>query len=131
MNINYDKAFLGKLKSNYFNAKALYKCIKEQAEDIERKLADDPEKYKDEPSSYDYKISETAQPIPTGIRTEIRHIMQKAYFVIPDIAEAVKGFERVSEIKRDLEKGDYIVDHNYVEAKALATVAYIILKEVI
>ncbi|MDY2863905.1 MAG: FAD-binding protein [Oscillospiraceae bacterium] len=101
------------------------------AEDIERKLADDPEKYKDEPSSYDYKISETAKPIPTGIRTEIRHIMQKAYFVIPDIAEAVKGFERVSEIKRDLEKGDYIVDHNYVEAKALATVAYIILKEVI
>lgn len=101
------------------------------AEDIERKLADDPEKYKGEPSSYDYKISETAQPIPTGIRTEIRHIMQKAYFVIPDIAEAVKGFERVSEIKRDLEKGDYIVDHNYVEAKSLATVAYIILKEVI
>lgn len=101
------------------------------AEDIERKLAENPEKYKDEPSSYDYKISETAKPIPTGIRTEIRHIMQKAYFVIPDIAEAVKGFERVSEIKRDLEKGDYIVDHNYVEAKALATVAYIILKEVI
>ena len=101
------------------------------AEDIVRKLADDPEKYKGEPSSYDYKISETAQPIPTGIRTEIRHIMQKAYFVIPDIAEAVKGFERVAEIKRNLEKGDYIVDHNYVEAKALATVAYIILKEVI
>ena len=43
MNINYDKAFLGKLKSNYFNAKALYECIKEQAEDIERKvLAENP-----------------------------------------------------------------------------------------
>ena len=36
--IQYDKALLGKLKSNYFNAKALYECIKEQAEEIQRKI---------------------------------------------------------------------------------------------
>lgn len=33
--INYDKKVLETLKSNYFNAKALYKCIKHQAENIQ------------------------------------------------------------------------------------------------
>ena len=32
--IQYDKVYLGKLKSNYFNAKALYETIKENAEEI-------------------------------------------------------------------------------------------------
>lgn len=36
--INYDKALLGKLKSNYFNAKALYEITKETAEEIQRKI---------------------------------------------------------------------------------------------
>ncbi|MGN0666023.1 MAG: L-aspartate oxidase [Huintestinicola sp.] len=72
-----------------------------------------------------------AQPIPTGIRTEIRHIMQKSYFVIPDKQKAVEGFERVSEIKRMLDSGNYIIDRNYVEARSLTTCAYLILKEVI
>ena len=43
LQLNYDKATLGKMKSNYFNAKALYEYIKEQAEDIQRKvLAENP-----------------------------------------------------------------------------------------
>ena len=80
---------------------------------------------------YKFETSETAVPIPQGIRTEIRHIMQKSYFVIPNMQGAVAGFERIAEIKRMLDEGDFIVDHNYVEAKSLATVAYLILKEVI
>ena len=36
--INYDRKFLAKLKSNYFNAKALYDTVQEHAEDIERKI---------------------------------------------------------------------------------------------
>ena len=103
----------------------------EAADDIVRKMKEDPEKYAVDAESYPYKFSETAKPIPTGIRTEIRHIMQRSYFVIPDLNEAMKGIERVSEIKNDLENGDYVIDHNYVEARSLATVAYIILKEVI
>ena len=79
----------------------------------------------------DFPISPTAVPIPTGIRTEVRHIMQKSYFVIPNMQDAVAGFERISEIKRMLDEGDFIIDHNYVEAKSLVTVAYLILKEVI
>ena len=38
LQIQYDKAFLGKLKSNYFNAKALYETVKENAEEIQRKV---------------------------------------------------------------------------------------------
>ena len=72
-----------------------------------------------------------AVPIPHGIRTEIRHIMQKSYFVIPDKQKALEGFERVSELKKMLETGNYIIDRDYVEAHSLATVAYLILKEVI
>ena len=34
--ISYDRKFLAKLKSNYFNAKALYETVKENAEEIER-----------------------------------------------------------------------------------------------
>ena len=35
------------------------------------------------------------------------------------------------EIKRMLTNGNFIVNDDYVEAKSLATVAYLILKEVI
>lgn len=46
--IKYDRKLLGKLKSNYFNAKALYECIKEQAEDIQRKVFAENEFYETE-----------------------------------------------------------------------------------
>ena len=85
----------------------------------------------DKLESAEFPIDENAPEIPHGIRTEIRHIMQRSYFVIPDMQEALKGFERISEIKRMLEEGNFNIDHNYVEAKSLATVAYLILKEVI
>lgn len=85
----------------------------------------------DELESADFPINADAVPIPRGIRTEVRHIMQKSYFVIPNMQDAVSGFERISEIKRMLDEGNFIIDHNYVEAKSLVTVAYLILKEVI
>lgn len=46
--IQYDKAFLGKLKSNYFNAKALYETIKANAEEIQRKILAENEFYETE-----------------------------------------------------------------------------------
>ena len=55
--------------------------------------------------------------------------MQTAYFVIPDEAELISGFERVKEIKALLDEGNYIINADYIEAKSLATVAYLILKE--
>ena len=86
--------------------------------------SDDYEDY-----SFDYSTTDIA--IPKGIRTEIRQIMQKSYFVIPDKKSAVEGYERVLEIKRMLIMGNYIVNDDFIEAKSLATIAYLILKEVI
>lgn len=70
-------------------------------------------------------------PIPSGIRTEIRHIMQEGYFVIPNKKAIVDGFERIVHLRNLLLNGDYKLDVNYIEAKSLATVAYLILKEVL
>ncbi len=102
---------------------------RQAAEDITEKI--DTTLPLDQLEEYKFEISEKAVPIPQGIRTEIRHIMQKSYFVIPNMQGAVAGFERIAEIKRMLDENDYIIDHNYVEAKSLATVAYLVLKEVI
>ena len=96
------------------------------ANDISQKLAEGSK-----PFEYSFEQPENAEHIPTGLRTEIRHIMQQSYFVIPDMQKAVEGFERVSEIKKLLEKDCYIIDRDLVEAHALATVAYIVLKEII
>ena len=71
-----------------------------------------------------------ADRIPKGIRTETRKIMQDSHFVIPDKKAAAAGFRRVKEIREDLLKGGYLVDADYVLAKSIVTVAYIILGEV-
>ena len=71
------------------------------------------------------------EPLPTGLRTEIRHIMQKAYFVVPDIEEAKRSIGRVREIKEQLENGNYALTPDYVEALSIATCAYIVLSEII
>lgn len=72
-----------------------------------------------------------AEILPSGIRTETRNIMQKAHFVVPNHEEAVKGFEEIAALKRQLENGHYKVDFDFVEARSLVTIAYLILKEVI
>lgn len=69
--------------------------------------------------------------IPAGIRTETRKIMQNSYFVIPDKEAAAEGLKRVTEIRNDLLSGKYVIDADYVLAKSIVTVAYIILNEVI
>ncbi len=71
-----------------------------------------------------------ADRIPKGIRTETRKIMQNSHFVIPDKKAAAEGFRRVKEIRDDLLIGGYLVDADYVLAKSIVTVAYIILGEV-
>ncbi len=80
---------------------------------------------------YEFVHDENAQPIPKGLRTSIRSIMQKAYFVMPDVDALFPGFEKVKEIKEFLERGRFLVNKDYIEARALATVAYIVLKEAI
>ena len=69
--------------------------------------------------------------IPKGIRTEIRTILQNSYFIVPDDEGIKIGFEKIKEIKTMLENGEYRHNQDYVIAKSLATIAYLILKEVI
>ncbi len=69
------------------------------------------------------------EAVPKGTKTEIRKIMQNAYFVMPNVKEISLSLERVTEIKEMLEKGNFEKNQNYVEAKSLATVAYIVLTE--
>ena len=71
------------------------------------------------------------KPLPEGLRSEIRAIMQKAFFVVPDLEQAQKGLTRVTAIKALLESGEFELTPDFAEAKSLATVAYLILKEVI
>lgn len=80
-------------------------------------------------SEYEFKHSENAEHIPTGIRTRIRSIMQSAYFVMPNIEKLFSGFDEIIKIKEMLENGNFVIDKDYTEAKSLVTVAYIILSE--
>ena len=69
-------------------------------------------------------------PLPKGLRTEIREIMQRAYFVIPDEGAIHQGKRRIENILNRLKNGKFAVNADYCEALSLATVAYIILQEV-
>ncbi len=78
----------------------------------------------------DKKINGDGAPLPKGIRTEIREIMQKAYFVIPDEGAIRSGKKRMENILNRLRNGNFALTADYCEALSLATVAYIILREV-
>ncbi len=69
--------------------------------------------------------------IPKGIRTEIRRIMQHSYFVIPNEEALPEGFAEIRKIKDMLDRGGFEIDRDFIEARSLATVAYLILEEVL
>ena len=69
-------------------------------------------------------------PLPKGLRTEIRETLQRAYFVIPDEGAIHQSKKRIENILNRLKNGKFAVTADYCEALSLATVAYIILKEV-
>ncbi|MBR4555659.1 MAG: FAD-binding protein [Ruminococcus sp.] len=80
-------------------------------------------------AEYSFTMPKDAEHIPSGLRTEIRHIMQSAYFVMPNIQALADGYERIVEIKQLLDRGNFKLDRDYVEARSLATVAFIVLGE--
>lgn len=77
---------------------------------------------KDDFEAFDFSIDEKAPHIPSGLRTEIRKIMQNSYFVIPEVDRIENGLKRIKEIKEILDNGHYKIDRDYVEAKSLAAV---------
>ncbi len=72
----------------------------------------------------------TGAPLPKGTRTEIRDTLQRAYFVIPDEGAIHQSKNRIENILNRLKNGKFAVTADYCEALSLATIAYIILKEV-
>lgn len=74
--------------------------------------------------------SPEGKELPRGIRTEVRHIMQKSYFIYPNYPEAEKGLKRITELKNEIDSGGYVVTPDFVETKSIVTCAYIILTEV-
>ena len=82
-------------------------------------------------SELEYPMSSpVGRELPHGIRTEVRHIMQKSYFVHPNYEEAEKGIRRITELKNELDNGGFAISPEFVETKSIVTCAYIILKEV-
>lgn len=71
----------------------------------------------------------TGAPVPEGIVTEIRSIMQRAYFVMPDPAAIRFGLKQIDNILKRLKGGKYAMTTQYLETLSLATVAYIVLRE--
>ncbi|MDE5767976.1 MAG: FAD-binding protein [Oscillospiraceae bacterium] len=100
------------------------------AQDIERKLeksgkfqnSENFEKY-----AFDYE--NRTECVPHGIRTQLRHILQESYFVIPNAGKTQENFSKVCDILHQLEDGRYIINADYVEARATATIAFLILNE--
>lgn len=74
-------------------------------------------------------IKNGTAPLPNGIRTQIRDIMQKAHFVIPDNNAAEKGLKIIEQIRRRLDNDVFEKTADYCEAKSLATVAAIVLRQ--
>jgi len=69
------------------------------------------------------------KPAPAGIKAEIRAIMQKAFFVVPNYKEAQKGLERINEIRETL-NGDYELTPDFAETLSVTEVARMILRDV-
>ncbi len=95
------------------------------AADIAKRLADAPDSHTLVP----FDIDPEEPPVPQGIRTQLRHILQESYFVIPNKEKTHENFSKVCAILRDLEDGNYLINADYVEAKATATMAFLILNE--
>lgn len=88
------------------------------------------EKYGRKPLGAPPKLTETGgNKLPSGIRTEIREIMQDTYFVIPKPEKYEESFQRVDEIINMLITGKFQITSDYVEARSIAIVAGIILDE--
>jgi L-aspartate oxidase len=69
-------------------------------------------------------------PMPTGTRTSIRSIMQKCHFVMLNPEAARKYRREVDDIVARLNNNKFQITNDYLEARSLATIASIVLKEV-
>ena len=96
------------------------------AQDITKKMGYYAEK-RFEQAQFD--PHQDAEPVPHGVRTQLRHILQESYFVKPNAEKIQENFSKVCDILHQLEDGNYKVNYDYVEARSTATIAFLILNE--
>ena len=97
------------------------------AEDITRKLR----KYGRKPLGLEPAHRPiTGKKMPSGFRSQIREILQDAYFVLPKPEKYEESYQKVEAIIKQLFSEYYEITSDLVEAKSIAVVASIILNEV-
>lgn len=69
-------------------------------------------------------------PVPKGLKTEIREILQRGYFVLPDNAKIRSGRIRIDTLLNRLKGGNFAITTELCEVLSMATAAHIILNEV-
>ena len=79
----------------------------------------------------DMLLSQGTIDFPSGFRTRIRHLLQKGFYVVPNVEEAKKSLKEVEEIEKNLFETDYVLNIDLVEARNTAAIAKIILTDVI
>ncbi len=94
--------------------------------DVSRRLKEEPDVTVAEGKPW---YREGKIPMPHGLRTEIRETLQNACFVFPDKEAIDRDLPTIQRILVCLEQGDYETDRDLLEARAIATVACIIMKE--
>lgn len=95
------------------------------AEDIKRCMQNGFASVDAIPVEFDF----SGAPLPEGMRDEIKNIMQRAYFVMPDAGAIRFGLRQIDNILKRLKGGKFAFTTQYLETLSLATVAYIVLKE--
>lgn len=99
------------------------------ADDIKKRMADNEEKAKVIGKLPEYDTS--GEALPHGLRTEIRSILQNAYFVIPKPQLFEESLGRINVIYNNLQTKKYKLTSDLVEAKSLATIARQIMTELV
>ncbi|MCL2513776.1 MAG: FAD-binding protein, partial [Oscillospiraceae bacterium] len=95
------------------------------AEDIKRCMAAGYPKASVFPCDNDY----SGAPPPPNIKEEIRELMQRSYFVIPDEGAVRTGLRQAENILKRLKDGKYAVTTDYTEALTMAAMAVQILRD--
>lgn len=73
----------------------------------------------------------SGEPLPAGIRSEVRSIVQDSFFVNPNLEAAKRGLPRICEIDNMLENINYEYCLDLLEAKSLVKIAKFILTEIL
>lgn len=100
---------------------------RQAALDIAKKKDSTPKDFEEA----DFNFAPDAKHIPTGIKTAVRGILQRSYFVEKHLDEAVSGLEKIKELEKTILGGNYIPAEDYVESMAAVVCAKIILQEVV